>query len=108
MSKKRKAPKHAVSEMPKVRWNDMSAEDLRYIANVIEHLKAADTFNGEGKGDDSDYYGPYIAAETPATPIWRTVWDDNSRVLLGYVVKEDYGIWSFHPSDPDTQVEVYG
>lgn len=100
-------PKHAVSEVPLVRWNDLSAEDMRYIANVVEHFKAADTHNGTADCDSDDYYGPYIAAETPATPIWRT-FDTDSRVLLGYVVKEDFGIWAFHPSAPDTEVEVYG
>ena len=83
-----------------VRWNDLHVEDLEYIANVLKHFKEADTFNGE---DDTDRYRAYIAAETPSTPIYRP--SGHQRVLLGHVVKGDYGVWSFEPSAPDVEPE---
>lgn len=91
-----------MAKAEKVVWTGLHVDDLTYIANVLRKYTDADV-------------GPvglnqhvcYIAAETPKTPIWREVEPSRSRVLLGHVVKEDLGYWTFEPSSPKTQPEEY-
>lgn len=92
-----------MSKKHKPRYNDLYPQDLAFIANVIKKFVEAD--NGPD-GHDGDSHA-YIAAETPATPIWRTCFGDNDRILLGHVVKQDLGLWSFEPASRSAKVEVF-
>jgi hypothetical protein len=78
---------------------------MRYIANALEHLIEAD--GPEGGDDDRGALGDaYIAAEAPAIPIWRLT-DIQQRICLGKLVKQDYRVWFFEPSEPETQPEDF-